>query len=96
MGSCQDKVDFIIGSNVSIVGNLKKKDLKNSLQLTSRVSGLMIYAINKNKLEACDIMSAPEALENIGVIDRKGIEKAYAIGYKNATKILMETFGKIK
>jgi NTE family protein len=91
----QKKADFIIGSNVSIVGNLKKKDLKNSIQLTSRVTGLMIYAINQQKLAACDLMLAPEALENIGVIDRKGLEKAYKIGYKSATIMLENAFDKI-
>ena len=89
----KNKTDFIIGSNVSIVGDLQKKDLKNSLQLTSRVTGLMIYAINQQKLSACDLISAPEALENIGVLDRKGMEKAYTIGYENARKLLEELIG---
>lgn len=88
------KADFIIGSNVSIVGDLQKKDLKNSLQLASRVTGLMIYAINQQKLATCDLMLDPEALENIGVLDRKGMEKAYTIGYENAIKMLEKAFGK--
>ena len=87
------KTDFIIGSNVSIVSDLQKTDLKNSLQLTSRVTGLMIYAINQQKLAACDLMLAPEALEKIGVLDRKGLEKAYKIGYENATKMFEKAFG---
>lgn len=91
----QKKTEFIIGSNVSIVGDLQKTDLKNSLQLTSRVTGLMIYAINQQKLAACDLMSAPEALENIGVLDRKAIEKAYTIGYENATTMLKKYLSKV-
>jgi len=82
------KADFIIGSNVSIVGDLQKKELKNSIQLASRVTALMIYAINQRKMEACDLMLAPEALENIGVLDRKGLEKAYKIGYESAIRML--------
>ncbi|TMM58926.1 patatin-like phospholipase family protein [Maribacter algarum] len=88
------KVDFIVGSNVSIVGDLQKKDLRNSLQLTSRVTALMIYAINQQKLDACDLMCAPEALEEIGVLDRKGIEKAYVIGYQEAKRILQKFLSK--
>lgn len=88
------KVDFIIGSNVSVVSELQKKDLKNSLQLAGRVTGLMIYAINQQKLETCDLMLAPEALEHIGVLDRKGIEKAYTIGYENAIIVLENAFDK--
>ncbi len=90
----KNKVDYIIGSNVSIVGELEKKDLKNSIQLTGRVTGLMIYAINQEKLESCDLMFAPKTLEHIGVLDRKGLEKAYAIGYEHAIQELEKAFGK--
>lgn len=81
-----DRVDFIIGSNVSIVSKLQKKDLNNSIQLTGRVTGLMIYAINREKIEKCDLVFEPQALEKIGIFDRKGIEKAYSIGYETAVR----------
>lgn len=81
-----DKVDYVVGSNVSIVSKLQKKDLNNSLQLTGRVTGLMIYAINREKIEKCHLVFEPQALENIGIFDRKGIEKAYAIGYETAVR----------
>ncbi len=79
-----ERVDFVIGSNVSIVAKLQKKDLNNSIQLTGRVTGLMIYAINREKIEKCNLVIEPRELEKIGILDRKGIEKAYAIGYENA------------
>lgn len=84
----QNKVDFIIGSNVSIVGEVQRNELKNSIQLTSRVTGLMIYSINRKKLDDCDLLVSPKELEKIGVLDRKGIEKAYVIGYDNAARVL--------
>ncbi|ASV30167.1 patatin-like phospholipase family protein [Maribacter cobaltidurans] len=84
----RDKVDFVIGSNVSIVSELNKKNLTNSLQLTGRVTGLMIYAINREKIKSCDLVIEPKSLEHIGILDRKGIEKAYAIGYENASRQL--------
>lgn len=77
--------DFIIGSNVSIAGELTKKDLKNSIQLATRITGLAIYASSHQKLEECDQFIEPEALESIGVLDKKGIEKAYSIGYDAAS-----------
>jgi NTE family protein len=80
------KVDYVIGSNVSIVSKLQKKDLNNSIQLTGRVTGLMVYAINRAKIEKCDLVFEPQALEKIGILDRKGIEKAYAIGYETAVR----------
>jgi NTE family protein len=82
----QEKCDYIIGSNVSIVSKLEKKDLKNSYQLTGRVTGLMIYASAKRKLKYCDILFECASLEHIGMLDRKGIEKAYTIGYDHACR----------
>tara|TARA_R110000796_G_scaffold37722_1_gene94991 strand:- start:28160 stop:28942 length:783 start_codon:yes stop_codon:yes gene_type:complete len=78
--------DYIIGSNVSIVSHIEKKDLKNSFQLTNRVTGLMIYASAKEKLASCDLLLESHALDHIGVLDRKGIEKAFLIGYENGCK----------
>jgi NTE family protein len=80
------RVEFVIGSNVSLVTRLEKKQLNNSFQLTGRVTGLMIYAINREKINICDLIIEPQELENIGILDRRGIEKAYAIGYEAAAK----------
>ncbi|MFT6933786.1 MAG: NTE family protein [Maribacter sp.] len=86
------KVDFVIGSNVSIVSKLEKKDLNNSFQLTGRVTSLMIYAINREKIDTCDLVFEPKELEHIGILDRKGLEKAYSIGYETAVKQLETLF----
>lgn len=88
----EKKADFIIGSNVSVVNDLKKEDLKNSIQLTARVTALMINVVNKQKQESCDILMAPSALDKIGVLDRKAIEKAYKIGYDEAVIMLKAAF----
>lgn len=85
------KVDFMIGSNVSIVSKLEKKHLNNSFQLTGRVTGLMIYAINREKINSCNLIIEPQELEHIGILDRRGIEKAFAIGYETAVR----TFEKV-
>ena len=84
----QEKVDYLIGSNVSIVSKLDKKHLTNSFQLTGRVTGLMIYAINREKIHKCNLVIEPQELEHIGILDRKGIEKAYALGYEAAVRQL--------
>lgn len=80
----KEQVDFTVGSNVSIVSKLEKRDLRNSFQLTGRTTGLMVYAINKQKIDQCDLVISPKALEKIGILDRKGIEKAFVIGYDSA------------
>lgn len=86
------KVDFVIGSNVSVVSHLDKKHLNNSFQLTGRVTGLMIYAINRQKINNCDLVLESKELEHIGLLDRRGIEKAYAIGYEAAVRKFEEVF----
>lgn len=82
----RDKVDTLLGSNVSVVGKMQKKDLTNSVQIAARTTALMIYAMNKSKINSCELCITPKALEHIGVLDRKGIEEAYAIGYEEAIK----------
>lgn len=81
------QVDYVIGSNVSLVAKLDKKHLNNSFQLAGRVTGLMIYAINREKINNCDLIIEPQELEHIGILDRSSIEKAYAIGYETAVRI---------
>lgn len=90
----EGKVDFTIGSNVSIAGEVRKKDLKNSLQLAGRITGLMIYASSHKKLMECDLYIEPLELEKIGVLDKKGIEKAYAIGYDHGSRVIEKWLSK--
>mgnify|MGYP000480581670 CR=1 FL=1 len=82
------KVDFIIGSNVSLVKKVEKKAISSSLQLANRTTALMINAINHQKIGRSDLVIEPQELENIGVLDKTGIEKAYLIGYEHASKML--------
>ncbi len=79
---------YIIGSNVSVVKELRQTDLRSSLQLANRTTALMIYAINREKIRNCDLVFEPLALEQIAVLDKKGIEKAYGIGYEHALRVL--------
>lgn len=77
--------DMVIGSNVTIAGRLEKKELKNAWQLGTRITSLSIYSSSVGKLEQCDICIEPPELEQIGVFDKKNIEKAYIIGYDTAS-----------
>lgn len=87
-------MEFIIGSNVSITAPMERKDLKNSLQLAGRVTSLMIHASNKEKMHECDLFIEPKELEKIGVLDKKGIERAYRIGYEHGSRALEELLSK--
>jgi len=82
------KVDLIFGSNVSMVRDVIRREIHSSLQLVQRTMDLMLYAMNKPKLETCDLLFQPYALEDIGILEKKKIDDAYQIGYEHAKKIL--------
>ncbi len=84
----ESRAEFLIGSNVSVLTTVAKTEIKSSLQLAARTTGLMIYAINREKIGRCHLMFEPLELEKIGVLDKKGIEKAYRIGYEFAGRTL--------
>lgn len=84
----EQKAGFVIGSNVSVVKKLSSRELRSSYQLTNRTTALMIYAINREKISRCDLVFEALELEKIGVLDKKGIEKAFSIGYNHASRKL--------
>ena len=84
----QPHVDYVIGSNVSVVTEISKKEIGSSLQLTNRTTGLMMYAINREKIRSCNLIFEPRELEKIGVLDKQGISDAYQIGYEHAVRKL--------
>jgi NTE family protein len=54
--------------------------------LANRTTGLMIYAINREKVQRCPLVFEPKELEKIWVLDKKVIENAYQIGYECASR----------
>ena len=80
--------DFIIGSDTSAFKIVGSDLLKNSIQLSQRTNLLMLHANFKNKLHIPNLLFAPEKLNDIGLLDKKGIEKSYTIGYDCASKML--------
>ncbi len=85
----EKKCDFIIGSNVSIISKLEKKDLKNSFQLTGRVTGLMIYASSKKKIDACDLLLESPILRYIlECLIEKELKKHLPLGMKMPAELL--------
>lgn len=81
------RAEFVIGSNVSPVKEVSQKEIRSSIQLANRTTGLMIYAINREKVQRCPLVFEPRELEKIWVLDKKGIENAYRIGYECASRV---------
>ena len=80
--------DLIIGSYTSSKIQVTKKQLNNSLQISQRANLLMLHANVIPKLTLTDILFQPEGLDEIGILDKKGIDKAYNMGYEHVNKIL--------
>ncbi|HSR59139.1 MAG TPA: patatin-like phospholipase family protein [Robiginitalea sp.] len=78
--------DWVIGSNASVIREVAKKEISSSIQLATRTTELMIYAINREKIGRCHLTFEPPELEKIGVLDKKGIENAFRIGYEYASR----------
>lgn len=89
------KAGFVIGSNVSVVKQMSLGELRSSYQLANRTTALMIYAINRFKIHQCDLVFEPLELEKIGVLDKKGIERAFRIGYDHACRVLEQGMDQI-
>jgi len=84
----RDYSDRIIGSNTTELSIVEPHQLKNAIQLTARVSSLMIYSRTIEKLKACDFYIQPEDLKKIGFLDKSGIEKAYQLGYEEGSRVI--------
>lgn len=84
----RETTEYIIASYTSPMKEVGKGVLKNALQLTQRTNLLMLHSNAIEKLHLPNLMFMPKELEHIDVLDKKGIYKAYMIGYEHASKLL--------
>ncbi|TRZ42036.1 patatin-like phospholipase family protein [Robertkochia solimangrovi] len=81
-----DNGSFLIGSYTSAMGVVNAGSIKNSIQVSQRANLLLIHANSMDKLMKVDLLFRPEGLDQIGILDKKGIDKAYLLGYEYACK----------
>ncbi|WP_010521508.1 patatin-like phospholipase family protein [Aquimarina agarivorans] len=79
---------LILGSYTCKLNFKNKNTIKNALQLTQRANQILIHSNSKAKLHIPDVLFEPEGLESIGVLDKKGIDSAFMLGYKHASVTL--------
>ncbi|WOD43298.1 patatin-like phospholipase family protein [Hwangdonia lutea] len=84
MGDCE----LIIGSYTTSMKEVTKGQLKSYYQITQRTNLLMLHANAKEKLLIPDLLFNPKGLDRIGVLDKRGIEQAFVLGYDYASKLL--------
>ncbi|WP_067028917.1 patatin-like phospholipase family protein [Allomuricauda sp. CP2A] len=85
-GAC----DVIIGCYASSMKEVGKGQIKSALQISQRANLLMLHANAMDKLHIPDLLIVPEELGNIKVLDKKGIDKAFVLGYDHANRKLDE------
>lgn len=89
----QGQVDYIIGSYSSSMKEVTKSEISNSLQISQRANLLMLHASALNKLHIPNLLFHPDGLGLIGILDKKGIDKAFDIGYDHACRVLETVIG---
>jgi NTE family protein len=80
------KLNKIIGSFVNPITPIKESDINSSLKLVYRVYHLGLEANNVKKFNLCNYVFEPKAINDIGTIETKFIDKAFEIGYNHAQK----------
>jgi NTE family protein len=86
------KCEKIIGSFVNPVSKIHKSEVNSLYKLVARVFHIGLDANNFSKFEKCNYVFLPSNMNKIGILDSKGVERAYELGYafakKEETKIL--------
>lgn len=82
----RETCDKIIGSYVSPIKPLNKKDLKSTTQISTRSMSLVLYAAVRQKYHLCDVVLEIENLDTINILNQRQIKEAYDIGYQKAQK----------
>lgn len=85
-----DDCEIIFGCYASTMREVGKGQIKNALQISQRANLLMLHANARDKLCVPDLLFVPEELGGIGVLDKKGIDKAFVLGYDHANRKLDE------
>ncbi|EDP94180.1 conserved protein with a conserved patatin-like phospholipase domain [Kordia algicida OT-1] len=83
-----DHSDIIIGCYATSNREIGKGQVKNAFQISQRANLLMLHANAMDKLCVPDLLFEPKELGKIGTLDKKGIDKAFTIGYDCANRKL--------
>lgn len=84
----KNQCDILLGSYTSTGQTVSHSAINNSIKLMTRVNNLMLHANVMHQLSLCDILFQPNGLEDIAILDKKGIGKAFNIGYETAMNYL--------
>lgn len=86
----KDICDKIIGIYVHPLEEISISELKNSISVANRAFEITTSSISMNKFEQCDLVIAPEKLNNYGTFSIKDLDSIFNIGYEYTKNLLEE------
>ena len=86
----------ILGSFVNPIEEIDKAEINSSMKLMYRVYHIGLEGSNIKKFSKCNYVFYPKGINKVGVLDAKGIDKAFKIGYESAQKEIDTIFKAIE
>ena len=84
----RDKCDFLIGVNVSPLGEKLKGKADSIMSVALRTYNLMAKANQKADMDLCDLNIETQEISHYRTFDLSNIEKVYNTGYANMRRAL--------
>ncbi|HAO04219.1 MAG: patatin-like phospholipase family protein [Chitinophagaceae bacterium] len=85
IGILKPKCDFIIGSYVSPLKTVTKKELKTTMSVVNRVFHVLMYNLEEPYFNDANIFIMPEGLSNVQLFNLKQVDAIMEAGYIAAT-----------
>lgn len=85
VGVLKPHCDFIIGSYVSPLKTISKKELKSTMSVINRVFHVLMYNLEEPYFNDADIFIMPEGLSNVQLFNLKQVDAIMEAGYTAAS-----------
>lgn len=86
----RSRMDTVIGVNVQHLGEVDKDRLKSTMDILQRIFAVATRVDSISKYKLCDVLIAPESLNDYNTFDMFKLKKMYRIGYEAACNELVK------
>ena len=86
----RDRCHCVVGSHVSPLRTVARKDLGNSLAVLERALEIGMFQKSRADFSLCDVLIQPAELTGFSMFDTKRMAEIEAIGYAAAQRLLPE------
>ncbi|MEM9835883.1 MAG: patatin-like phospholipase family protein [Bacteroidota bacterium] len=84
----EGKVDYIIGSNLTPINSVARKELSSVISISWRCFDLSIMANTQAGRGKCDLLFEPSSIAAYSIFAFSKIKELYEIGYQHAKSVL--------